>query len=187
MMKKYDYRFNKDLLQSFIGKIFNKYVHPQFTYTKTATLYAGFMIDNNSYRIENDYEALDFFGWDNEATISKLYEINWDEMVKVWKDKACTTDVQETIKSITIVNDHYSSFKHNVQNYDYWETRSIIFNFGEYELSFTKGDCWFSMEIEINKGNNLINRVPDGKFILEDFEQSDNQRIGVEREIIELK
>lgn len=186
-MKKYDFRFDKELLQSFIGKTFNKYAHPQFVYTKAVSLYVGFMVNDVSYRIENDYEALDYFGWDGEATVLKLYEKDWDDIIKSWEDRACITEVQEKIKSITIVNDHYSSFKYNEQDYDYWETRAIIFNFGEYEVSFTKNDCWFSMEIEVNKGNNLIEKVPDGKFILEDFEQSDNQRVEVEREIIELK
>lgn len=51
---------------------------------------------------------------------------------------------------------------------------------------FEKQDCFFSMEIEIRKGHNLIDTVDDGKKILDDFEQSDKQTIEVQREIIEL-
>ena len=183
-MKKYDYRFNNELLKSFVGKTFNKYIHQEFVYTKTATLYVGFMIDNISYQIENDYEAIDYFGWDEEATTTKLYAKDWGSIVDAIGENASIASVDETIKSIKVINDHYSSFSHNEQDYDFWETRAIIFGLGEHEISFVKSDCWFSMEIEINKGNNLIDKLPDGKFILDDFNQSDKQHIEVEREII---
>lgn len=182
-MKQYDYRFDKNLLRSFVGKTFNRFVHPQFIYTKTATMYIGFMIDNVSYCIENDYESLDYFGWDNEATVTRLYEKPWQDIVEMWKDKASITEVQETIESITVINDHYSSFSNDVQNYDYWETRAIIFHFKDHEVAFTKSDCWFSMEIEISKGHDLLKYIPDGKFILDDFTQSKKQTISTEREI----
>ena len=40
---------------------------------------------------------------------------------------------------------------------------------------------------EINKGYDLIDKVPDGKFILDDFTQSDKQKIETGREVIVLK
>ena len=43
------------------------------------------------------------------------------------------------------------------------------------------------MEIEINKCYDLIDKVPDGKFILDDFTQSDKQKIETGREVIVLK
>ena len=185
-MTKFDYRFNTDLFQSFIGKTFNKYKHHRFSYTNSVALYVGLMIGDKSYEIENDYEAMDYFGWDGEATVSRINQKEWDEILSMHPEDIVETIVGQPIKSITIVNDHFSSYAYGEQNYDYWETRAVIFDFGDHELSFTKSDCWFSVEIEINKGYKLIDKLPDGKFILEDFVQSNKQRIQVDREIITL-
>lgn len=75
-MTEYDYRFDVNLFKSFIGKTFNKYKHHCFSYTNTVVLYAGMMIDGEAYVFENDFEALDFFGWDGEATVSKFRKKN---------------------------------------------------------------------------------------------------------------
>lgn len=185
-MKKYDFRFDTELFRSFVGKTFNKYIHDKFEYTNTATLYVGMMIDNISYEFENDYEEVDYFGWDGEATVSRFFEKDWDSIVSILGDNAVITSVNETIRSIRIINDHFMSYSNGEQDYDWWETRSIIFNFGDHEISFEKQDCWFSMEIEINKGKNLIEKISGGQFILEDHEQSEKQEIVTNREIIDL-
>ncbi len=185
-MEKYDFRFDTELFRSFVGKTFNKYVHDKFEYTNTATLYVGIMIDDVSYEFENDYEEVNYFGWDSEATVSRFFEKDWNSIVSAIGDNAVITPVNETIRSIRIINDHFMSHAHGEQNYDWWETRAIIFDFGDHEISFEKQDCWFSMEIEINKGNHLEKKISDGQFILEDFEQSEKQVISTEREIIVL-
>lgn len=184
-MKINDNRFDKDLLKSFKGKIFNKYKHEKFLFTNTVTQILGFVIDGNSYELSNDYELVDFMGWDNEATICRIKQKDWNEILSN-RDDVIETDINEKIKAITLVNDHFVSYSYGKIDYDWWETRAIIFNFGELEVSFEKQDCFFSMEIEINKGYDLINKVEDGKFILSDFEQSEEQTIEVSREIIVL-
>ena len=181
-----DYRFNQDLFKSFIGKTFNKYKHERFLFTNTVALYLGFMIDNKSYEISNDFEAVDFLDIDGEATICRINQKPWSEILSN-NDRVIETEIEKTIKSITIINDNFISRSYGKINYDWWETRAIIFNFGELEVSFEKQDCFFSMEIEINKGYDLINKVEDGKFIISDFEQSDEQTIEVNREIIKLQ
>lgn len=50
------------------------------------------------------------------------------------------------IKSITLINDHFVSKTHGSVDYDWWETRVVIFNFGELEVSSEKQDSFFSME-----------------------------------------
>lgn len=183
-MEKHDFRFDEALIKSFVGKNFNQYKHHRFEYTNTVTLYLGFMIDNVSYEMSNDYKSLDFFGWDHEATVSEIQEKNWESILSTeLSTDVVTTYVNEKIKSIQLVNDHYMSYAHGIQNYDWWENRAIIFDFGDHQLSFEKQDCWFSMEIVINKGDNLIDKISDGKFILNDFKQTDQQKIVTEREV----
>ena len=180
-----DYRFDQNLLRSFIGKTFNKYKHKRFLFTNTVSIYLGFMVDNISYEICNDFEPVDFLDIDGEATICRINQKDWDKILEN-KNNVIETEIKKTIKSITIINDNFISRSYGEINYDWWETRAIIFNFGELEVSFEKQDCFFSMEIEVNKGYDLINKVEDGKFILSDFEQSEEQTIEVNREIIKL-
>ena len=186
-MKNYDFRFSNELFQSFVGKQFNKYKHYRFIVTNSVSQCVGIMIDGISYEMRNDYEPLDYFGWDSEATVSSFAGRDWNEILSAYPEDIVSEEVNAIIESIIIVNDHFSSFCHGECNYDYWETRSVIFKFKNHELHFAKEDCWFSMVILIDTGTNLIDKVPDGKEILEDFEQSDEQRIEVNREIIVFK
>lgn len=185
-MKKYDFRIDSDRVKNLKNKMFNKYKHAEFEYTNTVTLYVGLMIDDVSYEICNDYEQLDYFGWDNEATVCRIKQKPWELILNNSTSEIVETNINDVIKEIIIVNDHYLSFNNGIQNYDLWETRAVIFDFGDYQLSFEKQDCWFSMEIEINKGENLIEKISDGKFILKDFEQSEKQTIKTERKIIKI-
>lgn len=184
-MKVNDYRFDQSLFKSFIGKNFNKYKHEKFLYTNTVTQILGFMINGKSYEMNNDFEQVDFMGWDNEATICRISQTSWDSILSDNED-VIETEINKEIKSITLINDHFVSKTFGNINYDWWETRAIIFNFGELEVSFEKQDSFFSMEIEINKGYELIHKVEDGRFILSDFEQTDEQTIEVNRETITL-
>lgn len=185
-MIKHDYRFDSRLFSSFIGKIFNKYKHQKFLYTNTVTMFLGFMIDDKSFKMSNDFEAVDYMGIEDEATICRISNEDWYDILNDQKD-VIETQVNQEIKKIALINDHFSAYSNNKQEYDWWETRAVIFNFGEFELSFEKQDSYFSMEIEVNKGYDLISKISDGKFILKDFEQSPEKTIKVDREIVELK
>jgi len=76
-------------------------------------------------------------------------------------------------------------FADNEMKYDWWETRAIIFKFADRELAFEKQACWFSQEIVINRGYDLIDKLEDGKQIEENFEESDST-VKVSRKIVEL-
>ena len=83
------------------------------------------------------------------------------------------------MQKVVLVNDHTFS-----ENYDMWETKTIVFYFDGFELCFEKQDCWFSMEIVIHKGHDTLNVIDDGKDILNDFDRSTS--ISIERTIVEI-
>jgi len=184
-MKKYDFRLNVDLLKSFVGEVFNKHIHEKFKYTNTVTSVVGFMVNEASFRFVNDFENVDFLGWDDEASVYKIEECKWDSIFAS-DIHTTTTNLEQVIKNIILINDHFSLFIDENWEYDWWETRAIIFCFKEFEISFEKQDCWFSQEIEINRGYNLIDKISDGQFILKDADLKSNQRIATERQIISL-
>ena len=127
----------------------------------------------------NDYEALDYFGLDGEATILSISASNWTAVESRFNNDIKETYIDEVVQKVILVNDHTFS-----KNYDMWETKAIVFCFKNFEICFEKQDCWFSMEIEIHKGHNSLNMIDDGKDILNDFDGSPS--VTIERTIVEI-
>ena len=178
-MKQYDFRFDTELIKSFIGKTFTKYKHADFIVTDSVTGILGFEINHQVFELVNDYEALDYFGLDGEATILSIYKSNWTEVESRFNNDIKETYIDEVVQKVILVNDHTFS-----KNYDMWETKAIVFCFKNFEICFEKQDCWFSMEIEIHKGHNSLNMIDDGKDILNDFDG--NTSVTIERTIVEI-
>lgn len=127
----------------------------------------------------NNYEALDYFGLDGEATIFSTSASNWTEVESMSNDDIKETYINALVQKVILVNDHTFS-----KNYDMWETKAIVFCFENFEICFEKQDCWFSMEIEIHKERDTLNVIDDGKDILNDFDE--NSSVTIERTIVEI-
>lgn len=178
-MKQYDFRFDTELIKSFIGNTFTKYKHADFIVTDSVTGIIGFEINHQVFELVNGYEALDYFGLDGEATILSISKSNWTEVESRFNNDIKETYVNALVQKVVLVNDHTV-----LKNYDMWETKAIIFCFESLELCFEKQDCWFSMEIEIHRGNDLLERIADGKDLLNDFDE--NSSVTIERTIVEI-
>ena len=178
-MKQYDFRFDTELIKSLIGKTFLTYKHADFIVTDSVTGIIGFEINHQVFELVNDYEALDYFGLDGEATILSIYKSNWTEVESRFNNVIKETYIDEAVQKVILVNDHTFS-----KNYDMWETKAIVFCFKNFEICFEKQDCWFSMEIEIHKERDTLNVIDDGKDILNDFDE--NSSVTIERTIVEI-
>ena len=178
-MKQYDFRFDTELIKSLIGKTFLTYKHADFIVTDSVTGIIGFEINHQVFELVNDYEALDYFGLDGEATILSIYKSNWTEVESRFNNDIKETYIDEAGQKVILVNDHTFS-----KNYDMWETKAIVFCFKNFEICFEKQDCWFSMEIEIHKERDTLNVIDDGKDILNDFDE--NSSVTIERTIVEI-
>ena len=66
-------------------------------------------------------------------------------------------------------------FENGEQLYDVRLTRGIIFDFGDYQLSLEKA-VWFSEEIYINRGDDLIDKLQPVSALTD----SDGWRDGLE-------
>lgn len=185
-MIQYDFRFNTTLIKSFIGKRLNRYKHAEFMYTNSVTGILGIEIDSQVFALTNEYEAFDFLSLDNEATVFRISKSNWDKINTLINNDIIETNINEKIDKIQLINDHTTlRIKQNIE-YDMWETKAMIFFMKNHEICFLKQDCWFSQEIEIYKGYDLINKVGDGKGIKEDFNDDDTKLVTVERSIVEI-
>ena len=186
-MKIIDNRFNENLIKSFVGKKLTKIKHDHFRYTNTVTGVVGFMIDNKSYAMVNDYEEVDYLDWDDEACICRITERPWDEIRSfVEGEEQITTEINEIVEQVTIINDHIESYSYGNKDYDVWETRAIIFDLGLYQVSFTKQVCFFSMEIEVNKGYDLIDKIETTDAFYSEHNNSEEQTLKISREIVKF-
>ena len=75
------------------------------------------------------------------------------------------TPVESVISEVIVVNERQKLFENNKQTYEVLVTRGIIFKFEDgHELSFEK-NIWFSEDITVGKGYNLIDRfTPASEF-----------------------
>ncbi len=73
------------------------------------------------------------------------------------KNQFIKTPVGEKIKNIYLVQENQRTYENGKQAYNVWLTRGIIFDMGENQIAFEK-DQWFSEEILVHKGYDLINR-----------------------------
>ena len=178
-MKQYDFRFDTELIKSLIGKTFLTYKHADFIVTDSVTGIIGFEINHQVFGLVNDYEVLDYFGLDGEATILSIYKSNWTEVESRFNNDIKETYIDEAVQKVILINDHTFS-----KNYDMWETKAFVVCFKNFEICFEKQDCWFSMEIEIHKERDTLNVIDDGKDILNDFDE--NSSVAIERTIVEI-
>lgn len=128
-MKQYDFRFDTKLIKSLIGKTFTKYKHADFIVTDSVTGILGFEINQQVFELVNNYEALDYFGLDGEATILSISTSNWTEVESRFNNDIKETYINALVQKIILVNDHTFS-----KNYDMWETKAIFFCFKNFEI-----------------------------------------------------
>lgn len=185
-MKKYDFRFDTKLVKTFVGKAFKKYKHAEFLYTNSVTGIVGFEINGVVYKLTDEYEAVDFLALDDEATLFQISESNWNDIDSRINTNINEFNVDEIINKVILVNDHTVINIENKTAYDMLDTKAIIFCFDNHEVCFAKQDCWFSQEIEVYKGYNLIEKIGDGKGILEDFESDELKNAFVERTFVQI-
>ena len=119
-MKQYDFRFDTELIKSLIGKTFTKYKHADFIVTDSVTGIIGFEINHQVFELVNNYEALDYFGLDGEATILSISTSNWTAVESRFNNDIKETYIDEAVQKVILVNDHTFS-----KNYDMWETKLL--------------------------------------------------------------
>ena len=168
-MVKIDVTFDEqtmNLFQNFIGKKFEKYKADPFVYSTDVYGIVGLYIDKSVYKLTDFAEVFDYYGAKEDVAVFKL-ENSIDEEINTFivNGKMIDCNIENTISKIQIVNENQKVFYKGEQTYDVWVTRGIIFLFADgLELSFEK-PVWFSEEIYIDKGYNLISRfTPEDEF-----------------------
>ncbi|MBR4515258.1 MAG: hypothetical protein IKO61_10280 [Lachnospiraceae bacterium] len=171
-MKVIDMRFNTGIIQSWVGKIFVKYKCDAFNFTNSVTQIVGLYIDDEVYSLTNIQEAIDYYGFIEDMSVSKITRVEDSAIKSAFKNvEMISTPVGEKITSVKIVNEQQTMAINGEPAYEVWLTRAIIFEVGGREISFEKDTVPFSEEITIQRGYDLIDKISDNDDFLKEWDE----------------
>ncbi len=152
----------EEMLRSCIGKRLQAYSHDEFQFTPSSTQAVQIMMDGNkSYYLYSFTKPCDYFGSQEDVAVWSLED---RPLPLIANKHFVTTPVEEVVKEIMLIQENQCvCFKDN-QSYNVRLTRGIIIDFEDHQIAFEK-DIWFSEEIIIHKGYDLLNRfTPTDRF-----------------------
>ena len=184
-MKKIDIRLKFDemsILQKLVGKELTAIYHDKFEFVNSSSQAVGFETNEFNFYLYSFVEPLDYFGSIEDVAV---WSLDLNRYALVDEKDFIKTPIKQTVKSIQIVQENQRLYTNEAQIYDIWLTRGIVFDFGDNQILFEKA-VWFSEEIYIQKGYNLIEKIsPTSKIVDSDW----NEGLYAEcsREIVTVK
>ncbi len=155
-------------LRSMIGKELSAYSHDEFQCTPSSSQVVALVISDKMYYIYSFTEELDYFGTLEDVAVLSVTD---EKLPIVDRKTFVQTPIHETIKGITLIQDNQRVFEDDVQTYDVWLTRGIVFDLGERQVAFEK-DVWFSEEIIVHRGYELSTKFSSTDSFGADWDKS---------------
>lgn len=161
-MKKIDVRFSaSDLaeIQGLVGKRMVKYKCDPFEFSSSVYGVVGVAFEDVSFAFTNLAEARDYYGEQEDVAVFKIERRPFSDIQSlIQNQEMLDMPVGDVVSKVVIVNECQQLFENGEQTYEVWLTRGIIFQFEDgHELSFEK-NIWFSEDITVEKGYDLISR-----------------------------
>lgn len=174
-MKNIDIRFKENevkYLRSLIGNPFHAILHDEFSFVNSSTQAVQFNIGDDVSYLYSFTEPLDYYGSIEEVAVWTLEKETYPV---VRNKKFITMPIELPILRILLVQENQQLFENGEQTYDVWLTRGLLFDFGNVQLALEKA-VWFSEEIYITRGQNLISKFSPAS----DFCKPDKWSDGIE-------
>lgn len=161
-MKSVNIALSKDtykILKSMVGQKFIKISCNKFIYSNAVYGIVGIYVAKNVYKITNFVNALDYYGKIEDVAVLKFEKTHLDDIVSAVQDEAMhDIPIGKNIIKIDVINENQVQYKNDKIMYNNFLTRGIIFYFDDgTEVSFEK-DIWFSEDIYIDRGKNLLDK-----------------------------
>lgn len=156
-MKRIDIRLNNDemrRLQSLIGETLISVEHDAFSYVNASSQVIRINTSIGTLYLYSFAEPLDYYGTTEDVAV---WTFESDRYKVVDLKNFVETPFDQSIKSISLIQENQRLFKNKEQIYDVWLTRGIIIDFGDHQLSFEKAS-WLSEDIYIQKGYDLLEK-----------------------------
>ena len=151
-----------------IGKEFSSFLHDEFNYTQSSTQVIELIIAGKSYYIYSFTEEKDYFGSPEDVAV---WTVSDEKLPVVEKKSFIKTPVKETIIGISLIQENQKVFENVEQTYDVLLTRGIVFDLGDRQIAFEK-DIWFSEEIIVHRGYNLVGCFSSTENFGDDWDKS---------------
>jgi len=169
-MKKIDVRFSASEMaeiHSMVGKKMVKYKCDPFEFSTSVFGIVGVSLEDADYAFRNTIEVMDYYGEREDVALFKVERKPFSSVHSLIQNQIMIeTPVEATISEIFVVNERQQLFENEEQIYEVLLTRGIIFRFQDgHELSLEK-NIWFSEDITVEKGYDLISRfTPETEFV----------------------
>ncbi len=188
-MKIIDIRFSaSDIsdLQAVVGKKMLKYKCDPFEFSTSVYGVVGIAFENTSFAFTNTVKPMDYYGETEDVALFSMQRIPFEDIhSRIQNQVMIETPIECIVSSISIVNERQNLFENCVKTYEVLVTRGIIFHFDDdHELSLEK-NIWFSEDITVEKGYELLNKFTPTTEFKEGW--SGDYRGECSREIINLK
>lgn len=184
-MKSIDIRLKDtevQLIKSLCGSTLKSIYHDKFMFTDTSSQIVKLVSDKSNYFLYSFAEPLDYFGSEEDVAVWSFEDA---ECPAVSHKQFIETPINEIVKHIYIVQERQKLFEAGNQIYDVRLTRGLIFDFGDYQVSFEKA-VWFSEDIIIRKGYNLIDEFDPVENFTKDSRWTSGITASCNREIITI-
>lgn len=188
-MKQMDVRFSSSdmaALKEMVGKKLVKYKCDPFVFSTSVYGIVGIALEDAAYAFTNTITTMDYFGEQEDVALFKMERIPFASIhSRVQNQTMVETPVESIISDVMVVNERQWLFEKGIKTYEVQVTRGIIIKFEDgHELSFEKS-IWFSEDIAVEKGYDLIQRFTPTTEFGEGW--SGDYRGECSREIISLK
>lgn len=183
-----DKRFNAnelDIIKEMSGKVFEGYECDPFIFTTSVYGIIGLHVGGKAYTITNFVQVENYYGRDEDVANFRV-DIAKPGAIHSYMDggKLINTPVDSTISRVRVINEHQKLFYRGEQTYDVQVTRGIIFELSDgRQISFEK-DVWFSEEITIERGDDVISKFTPCEEFIHNWDGADDYRAECSREEI---
>ncbi len=178
-------RNEEGIFNSLIGKTFESIYHDPFVYTNSVYGIVGMKVGDTFYKVTNKIEVRDYFGAKEDVAVFKVSEDIPENIHSLIEDcSMIITPINQKIAHVDVVNEHQCLFENGKQTYDVWITRGFVVELEDgLQISFEK-EIWFSEDINIERGYNLINYFFSTDRVTEGW--SEPNKMICDRELIKL-
>lgn len=185
-MEKIDVRFSAAdmaVVKNMVGKKMVKYKCDPFEFSTSVYGIVGISFEDASFAFTNFIEPLDYYGEQEDVAVFKIEQMPFQSIHSFIQNQTMIEmPIESIVSEVQVVNECQQLFENEKQTYEVLLTRGIIFIFEDgHELSFEK-NIWFSEEITVEKGYDLIERFTPTSEFGEGW--SENYRGECSREII---
>ncbi len=188
-MKKIDVRFSASEIaeiHSMVGKKMVKYKCDPFEFSTSVYGIVGVSFETADYAFTNMVDVMDYYWEQEDVAVFRVERKPFSSIRSLVQGQdMIEIPVEATVSEILVVNERQQLFENDEQIYEVLLTRGIVFKFEDgHEFSLEK-NIWFSEDITVEKGYDLIRRFsPEIEF---NDGWSGNYRGECSREIVSLK